>query len=286
MEKLMNLIDIEYVKERITKRPDDIHKGDCGTVLVVAGSKGMAGAAGLCAKAALRAGSGLVQVAVSDDILPIVQVITPEATCVERSMETIQLEKYDAVAFGPGLGVSEENRDLLIWVLNNYDGTLVLDADGLNLIAKYDLWVQAKERECQLIITPHIGEAKRLLGTDKSPQNDSEREEMAQALAAKLDCIALLKGSMTAVALDKNNVRVNATGNPGMATAGSGDVLTGVIASLVGQGFSAEDSAMLGAFIHGMAGDIMAGDLGEQGLLASDMTFGVALAMKAVAGED
>lgn len=279
-KKVENLIDIDFVKTLLKERPEDMHKGDCGKVLIVAGTKGMAGAAGLCAKAALRAGCGLAQVAVTEEILPIVQTITPEATCLIRDgLKDLDFSTYDAIAFGPGIGTGQDEKNLLLRILSNYEGPLVVDADGLNIIAKYGLEDEVRNRKCQLIITPHPGEAKRLAG------NIEDREEMAKALQEKFQCVALLKGNLTLVALDAERVKINGTGNPGMATAGSGDVLTGIIASFLAQGMSVEDAVQAGPFIHGMSGDIMASDLGQYGLLASDMTFGVALAIKNVAEE-
>lgn len=301
-KQIENLIDIDFVRKEIVKRPRDMHKGDAGKVLVVAGSKGMAGAAALSAKAALRTGSGLVQVAVTEDILNTVQCIAPEATCLLRysekarksagmaptriksfAGEAIDINEFDAIAFGPGLGTGEEEKDLLLRVLSEYEGPLVIDADGLNIIARYDLTQEVRETKARVIITPHVGEAKRLLGAGKEgsyQEKDADnREEMVFALAEKYDCIAILKGNMTLIA-EGEKVYINATGNPGMATGGSGDVLTGIIASLAGQGIESLDAAKLGVFVHGMAGDEMASFLGEYGLISSDLLTGIAIAIK------
>ena len=278
MKKIENLIDIDFARSEIVPRPRDMHKGDAGKVLVIAGSKGMAGAACLCAKAALRTGSGLVQTAVTDEILNTVQCVVPEATCVERS---VAFDSYDAIAFGPGLGVSEEGKDLLLKVLNEYEGPLVIDADGLNIIARYALTEEVRNTKAKVVITPHVGEAKRLLGRLDTPMGEETREEMVLSLAEKFNCTAVLKGNMSLVASGKK-VMINATGNPGMATGGSGDVLTGIIASLLGQGIDVVSAAGIGTFLHGMAGDIMAAKLGEYGLISSDLLEGIALAMKMV----
>ncbi|MCQ2550819.1 MAG: NAD(P)H-hydrate dehydratase [Clostridia bacterium] len=244
------------------KRKLDSHKGDYGKVLIVAGQKGMAGAACLCAKTALRAGSGLVQVAVNDDILQIVQEVVPEATCVDR--KDISLD-YDAIAFGPGLGTDE--KDLLVRILDEYEGYLVIDADGLNTIAKFDLYSKVKNSKAKVVITPHMGEAKRLV-------EEGPREEMAYALREKLGAVVVLKGHETIVLDDQ--LWINDTGNPGMATAGSGDVLTGVITSFLGQGLTVREAV----HIHGKAGDMMAEVIGEYGLISSDICMAVALAIK------
>ena len=250
------------------RRKADSHKGDYGKVLIIAGKKGMAGAACLCAKAALRAGSGLVQVAVTGDILDIVQIQVPEATCVDR--ENLSLD-YDAIAFGPGLGLGE--KELLIRILGEYTGNLVIDADGLNTIAEYGLYQEVKNSRATVVITPHMGEARRLAA-------EGTREEMALALREKLGAIVVLKGYETIVLDDE--MYVNHTGNPGMATAGSGDVLTGIITSFLGQGLSVKEAV----YIHGKAGDIMAKDIGEYGLISSDICMGVALAIKETIAEE
>lgn len=280
------LITREYVNTVIKRRPEHIHKGDLGKVLIVAGSKGMAGAAVLCGKSALRTGSGLVQICVTEEILPIVQCQVTEATCVMRETSQIKLDQYDAIAFGPGLGVDRENKELLTWILENYEKTLVLDADGLNLISHYELQQQVVNRKCQLVITPHIWEACRLCNNDQKPGEDfHKRWALACQLMERYQCLVVLKGHETIVAWDKEMAYINTTGNPGMATAGSGDVLTGIITSLLGQGLSAEDSARAGVFLHGMAGDIGAAEIGQYGLNAGDMTRAVALAIKSIVGD-
>ena len=228
-----SIITQKLVKTIIEKRNREIHKGDCGRVLIVAGSWGMAGAAVLAATGALRAGSGLVQVAVPSELFPIVQVGIPEATCLERDFSNIDLDRYDAAAIGPGLGESEESVKAVRHMIENFDGILVLDADGLNIVAHNNLFGVLKARKAgTTVITPHMGEAGRLLGESIK---ETSRNEIVRRLYEKTGAISLLKGQATLVAADDEKTYTNTTGNPGMATAGSGDVLTGIITSFAGQ---------------------------------------------------
>ena len=292
MEK--RIITKEYVQTIIRKRDKEIHKGDCGRILIVAGSEGMVGAAILCAKGALRCGSGLVQVAVPKKLFPIVQVGVPEATCLERDFYKIDLGLYDAIALGPGLGTNKDSVDIVKFLLQKYHGPIVIDADALNIIAEKKLFYMIKERVGETIITPHVGEAKRLIGDDDRGKLDwSDRECIANKLYDKTEAISVLKGHETVVATGANKTYTNTTGNPGMATAGSGDVLTGIIASLLGQRKNGEfakariealEAALCGVFIHGMAGDLGAEDLGEYGLLAGDIAYYTAFALKNISG--
>ena len=273
-----SIITKEFVQTIIEKREKEIHKGDCGRILIVAGSHGMAGAAILAATAALRTGSGLVQVAIPKDLFPIVQVGIPEATCLERDLRKIDLSLYDAIAVGPGLGQSDESIDTVKYLFENYDGKMVLDADGLNILAYNNLFDLIKDKE-NIVITPHMGEAKRLLGHLKE-----ERKETAIELYRKTKAITVLKGHATVVATDNEKTYINTTGNPGMATAGSGDVLTGIITSLLGQGKSAKEAALAGVFVHGLAGDLAAETVGEYGLIAGDIAYYTAIALKEISG--
>ena len=162
------MITEKTVKNRIGRRNKEIHKGDCGRILIAAGSWGMAGAAILAARSALRAGAGLVRLAIPEALFPIVQVGVPEATCIERNLSNLDLAAYDAICAGPGLGEGEESIALITKLLEEYEKTLVIDADGLNLIAHQDLFPLLLQRQkrfpLRTILTPHMGEAKRLLG--------------------------------------------------------------------------------------------------------------------------
>lgn len=284
--KNSGLINLEYVNTVIKERPRGIHKGDCGKVLVIAGSKGMAGAAVLCAKGALHAGAGLVRLSVPEDLYTILQISVPEATCVPRDISLLDLSAYDAIAIGPGLGDDEKNASVISTVLNQYRKTIVLDADGLNTVGKYDMISELQEAKGQVVVTPHWGEAVRLLNYCKVPDAASmDRRGMAVTLAKKTCAVAVLKGQGTIVATKDGMSYTNTTGNAGMATGGSGDVLTGIIAAIAGRGISPTDSAKAGVFIHGVAGDLCADSFGETGMTSLDIAAKTALAFKQVIGK-
>jgi NAD(P)H-hydrate epimerase len=268
-------INAAYIRTTLKPRAADVHKGQCGRLLIVAGSLGMAGAAVLCARGAFRSGAGLVSVSVREELFPVIHGGVTEATCVGRDLAGLDLSAFDAVAMGPGLGNTENTAGLVRFVLKSYGGTLVLDADALNVIAGDAIltgMLRARaQRPCGAsIITPHPGEAARLLGQG-SPALRGGRAEIARALAELTGAVSVLKGARTLTAVPDGPLCVNETGNPGMATGGSGDVLTGVIAALAGQGLRAPDAALAGVYLHGLAGDIAAERVGEYGLMASDI---------------
>mgnify|MGYP002385996090 CR=1 FL=1 len=280
-----SIITKGYVHTVIKKRERDIHKGDCGKVLAVAGSKGMAGAAVLCGRGAYRAGSGLVRIAICEELFPIVQIGLPEATCVSRDAflgAHSQYDEYDAVAIGPGLGDDKKNEDIIRNVLREYRGTLVIDADGLNTIARAEMASEVRKAEADIIITPHAGEASRLLGLSMDKLKSIGRTETALMLAEKFSAVSLLKGAGTVVATPGGEAYINSTGNPGMATGGSGDVLTGVIASLAGQGLRADNAAKAGVFLHGLAADIAAEKMSQHALMAGDIADHIGCAVKMI----
>lgn len=274
------LITREYVNTLIKKRNPEIHKGRLGHVLIVAGSLGMAGAAMLCTKGALRTGCGLATIATLEELFPILQVGIPEAMCISREKE-FDLSKYNVIAAGPGLGKDEKNVYLIKRILKEFTGTVVLDADGLNLIANYQLIKNLQESETRLIITPHPGEAARLLHIKPSEINEVRLKNCVR-LAEQTRAVAVLKGAGTVVATPEGKTYINTTGNPGMATGGSGDVLTGVIASLAAQGLEPLDAAKAGVYLHGYAGDKAAGIYGEYGMIAGDIADQIAFAIKDV----
>lgn len=278
------LITLEYVNTVIKRRKRNIHKGDCGRILLIAGSLGMAGAAILCGRGALRSGAGLVRIATLEELFPIIQVGVPEATCVSRRSLNLDDTKYDAISAGPGLGEELENADLIRKILHEYEGTFILDADGLNQIAINKMQEDLKKSLCKVIITPHLGEAARLLSIDISMAKMMDRQELASRLVEKTNAIVVLKGEGTIVATPEGNSYTNTTGNPGMATGGAGDVLTGIITSLSGQGILPEDAAKAGVYLHGLAGDLGAQHFGEYGLIAGDIAEMTALAIKKTLG--
>lgn len=253
----------------LMERRKDSHKGDFGRVLVVAGSVGMAGAALMCGKAAIRSGTGMVRFAVPEELFTILQIGVPEATCLVRDFENvINIHDYEAITLGSGLGVNKSNIRVIKKVLNEYTGKLILDADGLNSVMRYSLYGNLKQSKADIILTPHMGEAARLLEVDRI--DGDRREQCARDIQEAFGKTVVLKGAGTLV-VDSHRIYVNDTGNPGMATGGSGDVLAGVIASLAAQGYDAYQAAKIGVYVHGLAGDLCAEDIGEIGMTAMDI---------------
>jgi len=266
---------------KLKPRAVDGHKGDYGKVCIIAGSLGMSGAAALAGRAALRSGAGLVRVAIPKSVLPIVAAIEPSFTTIalpEDSNGRISTKaihavleavgQNDAVAFGPGIGTSGGLRSMLETLLEQESLRLVIDADGLNNLAGIKNW--PARLKAKLILTPHPGEFKRLWSGLVREEPPDERQEQALQLSQRTNTIVVLKGAGTVVT-DVERVYINKTGNPGMATAGSGDVLTGIITALLGQGLSDFDSAVLGVYIHGLAGDVAAEKIGQVSLMTTDI---------------
>lgn len=266
---------------KLKPRARDTHKGDFGRVCIIAGSIGMSGAAALAGRAALRAGAGLVRVATPKSVLPIVASIEPSFTTIPlpednegritaNAINTILnlIPDNDCVAFGPGLGVTQDVHSVLKRLLEQKGLRLIIDADGLNNLSKINGWPD--HAKADLILTPHPGEMKRLwAGLFRTPL-PADRRSQAVTLANKTRTTVVLKGAGTVVT-DGEKVYINNTGNPGMATAGAGDVLTGVITALIGQGLSNFDAAVLGVYVHGLAGDIAAKKTGQISLIATDI---------------
>lgn len=268
--EITGLTDKAFVHNKIRKRPLDMHKGQCGRVFVAAGSKMMAGAAVFSLKAALRTGSGLVYGFCAPENIPVIQSTVPEAICSLWDASKADMSIYDAFCIGPGMGVDKRTEEILFYALTKSSKTVLIDADGLNTVAaSSELRRIVKERSNPVIITPHIGEASRLL--DGLDLTKSSKLEIAERLHDMYGCITVVKGNRTLVAVSAEKAYINTTGNPGMATAGSGDVLSGIIASLAGQGCSAQDAARLGVYIHGTAGDLAKEKFGEYSLIASDI---------------
>lgn len=259
-------------------RPADSHKGTFGTVLIVGGCAGMAGAPALAGMAALRSGAGLVRLAVPEPIAPIAASFDPCYTLIPLAADSagrLDRRAYEAllqatqhataVALGPGLGRSWELDGLVVGLFDEVRIPMVVDADGLNALAS-DLPSLRPARTAR-VLTPHPGEFARLIG--RKLEGD-ERIAAAEDLAARLGAVVVLKGHRTLVTDGMRSWR-NSSGNPGMATGGSGDVLTGVIAALLAQGMPVLDAARLGVFIHGRAGDLAAAELGQIGMTAADI---------------
>ena len=265
------LLTGEFLAANLKHRPRNTHKGSFGHVLVVGGLRGMSGAVRLCGEAALRSGAGKVTLATDPAHAAHVNQGRPElmvrAIDAEGALRSL-LENDFIVAVGPGLGTADWSRSLLDSCLDS-SAPLVVDADAINLLAQrlqqepisHDRW----------ILTPHPAEAARLLGCS-ADEVQQDRVGAASRIARRLGACVVLKGCGTVVADASGQYAICAAGNPGMATAGSGDVLTGVIAALLGQGMSCFDAAMAGAVAHAMAGDFAAANLGETGMIAGDIT--------------
>jgi NAD(P)H-hydrate epimerase len=264
-------------------RPRDGHKGTFGTVIVVGGSPTMMGAPALCASAALRSGAGLVKLAVPQELLPVALCIEPGATGVVVTGDALEdarriLEETDpkakaVLAVGCGIGQSERAGRLVAQVLHRRGGrAMVLDADGLNLLASPAL-ADNLMFDPSVVLTPHPGEFRRLAETfvGRGDTTDpAERPAAAAALARRLGAVVVLKSDATVVT-DGQRGYINRSGNPALATAGSGDVLTGVIAGLIAQGMAGFDAAVLGVYLHGRAADFWAVHYGPSGLTAQDL---------------
>ncbi len=266
---------------KLKARAVDGHKGDFGKVCIIAGSVGMSGAAALAGRAALRAGAGLVRVATAKSALPMVASIEPCYTTIplaEDSAGRISANAInsiidvvadnDVVAFGPGVGISGGLQSVVQALLEQESMRLVVDGDGLNNLSKVTDWPSRLKAE--MILTPHPGEMKRIWWGLIREQMPSDRSQQAVRLAQQTKAVVVLKGAGTVVT-DGEKVYINKSGNPGMATAGSGDVLTGVITALIGQGLSNFDAAVLGVYVHGLAGDIAAKKIGKVSLMATDI---------------
>ena len=277
-----DLITPEDFTTALPVRKPDGHKGDFGWVLCVAGSTGMTGAAALAAESALRAGCGLVRLACPEATQPVLsgkltEVITHPLPDVRRKGalslralgEIVSLQNdYDAIILGPGIGRHHETGELMRRLIGRITKPVILDADGLNAFENHsDLLADHKS---PLIITPHAGEFTRLTGIEV-PADIHERLRIVRETAKLLKLVLVLKGSPTIISNANGSCWLNPTGNSGMATAGSGDVLSGIIGSLLAQGMTAEKAAVCGGFIHGMAGDLAAEELSQRGMIAGDM---------------
>ena len=258
-------------------RPVDAHKGTFGTVVVIGGSKTMIGAPALAATAAFRAGCGLVKILTDPHVLPHCLTIEPSATGIAAKMTADDIDQaleplgeQTVLAVGPGLGVSTRAQTIVRHLLRG-PRAVVLDADGLNNLAK--LGDKVKSASWALVLTPHPGEYKRLAEAANirhDPTDHQQRPPAAAALARRYGAVVVLKGSHTIVSDGRRFYR-NQTGNPALATAGSGDILTGVIASLMAQGMQPMEAAAMGVHLHGLAADIWAELHGPAGMTARDL---------------
>lgn len=271
MDANYTIIEESDVRPLLKHRDPFAHKGTMGHALLVAGSYGMAGAAILSAKACLRAGVGKVTVHTPQRNCIVMQTAVPEAVLQLDLNETIvteaiDTERFQALGIGPGLGQDEATAIPMITQLRRATCPIVADADAINILASHRAWKQQLPKG--IILTPHVGEFDRLEG----PSTDSyERLTKALQLAERQQAYVIVKGRYTAICMPDGHVIFNSTGNAGMATAGSGDVLTGIITSLLAQGYQQREACIVGVYLHGLAGDLAARDLGEESLIASDL---------------
>lgn len=280
------------IRKLLPMRKPESHKGTYGRVFILAGSRGLSGACLLSAKAALRSGAGLVTVGVPESlVLPLSRRLleamtkgfaeTGEGTLDTKAFPQVMrfLESQDVFALGPGLSVNPSTAQLVRKLVSTSRKPMVIDADGLNaFIGKTP---RLKKRKAEAILTPHPGEFVRLF-SGPIPRGDKERVKRARVTAKKFGAILVLKGNRTVVASPDGKVFINPTGNPGMATGGSGDVLLGVIAALLGQGLKPFDAAKVGVYLHGFAGDLAAKKVGEISLVAGDLIEFLPLAFRKV----
>ena len=264
------------------RRDRQAHKGSFGHCLIIAGSTGKTGAAVLAANSAVRAGSGMVTLAAAESIHTILEIKTTEAMTsplpdygsghlTDTAFPAIAklLAGRDAVAVGPGLGCFQGTHALLKNIVETVTSPLVIDADGLNALAE-DVTILNLKKSNQVILTPHPGEMSRLVGTSV-PDVEAIRISVSQEFAGKYGVYLILKGARTIIASPAGTVAINGSGNPGMASGGMGDVLTGIIVSLLGKGCAAWDACCMGVFLHGFAADMVAEEKGEIGINASDV---------------
>ena len=272
------------IAELLPERKPDGHKGDFGKLLLVAGSTGLAGAAALASRSAIRSGCGLVKLACPATTQPVLAVKLTEATTIPlpdvgkkgalalRSLGEIKklMAEHDALVVGPGLGLHHETLELVRRLVISLDKPAILDADGITAFTGKAELIKNRQHDAGLVLTPHPGEFARLTGKTV-PADIHERIALAIQTARELNIVLVLKGSPTLVASSDGRCWLNPTGNSGMATGGSGDVLSGMIGSFLAQGLSALNAALCGVFIHGTAGDIAADLFTQRAMIAGDI---------------
>ena len=266
-----SILGEEVIRPIIKPRKRFAHKGSFGHGLLIAGSYGMAGASILSAKACLRSGIGLLTVHTPIHNHDILQISVPEAIVQtdihERYFaQPTDLSRYKAIAIGPGLGQEEDTALAMMEQIQGSNLPIILDADAINILSTHRNWLSRLPKRC--ILTPHLGELERLIG---KCMDTYERLTKVKELAAYLQSYIIVKGAWTTIVTPEGEYFFNPTGNPGMATGGSGDVLTGILLALVAQGYSREEACKLGVYIHGLAGDIAAEDMTETGMISSDI---------------
>lgn len=262
---------LDVIKPLIHKRGKHSHKGTYGHALLIAGSTGKTGAALLASESCMRSGVGLLTTHLPKAAMLPLQVYLPEAMISPDKSDDCfsqlpDLQPYNAIGVGPGLGKSEETANALKRLIQEAKVPMVLDADALNIISENKTWLSFLPE--RTIITPHPKEFERLFG---KTENSRQRIELQREMSEKNNIIIVLKGANTSITFPNGSCFFNSTGNPGMATAGSGDVLTGILTGLLARGYKPQDACVVGVYLHGLAGDMAAQNLGEECMMAGDI---------------
>jgi hydroxyethylthiazole kinase-like uncharacterized protein yjeF len=275
-----HLTDAQFIHSIYRPRNKFSHKGTFGHALIIAGSKGKMGACLLASKACLRSGAGLLSAAVPEWGLAVIQSAFPEAMALPfQDTDVIDWDNYKSIGIGPGLGTEQQAKDLMKKTLSSFQRPMVIDADGLNILSKHSMWIEFISPGS--ILTPHPKEFERLFGP---AANDFDKLQLALKNAAEFQIFIVLKGHYTFIACPDGQGYFNSTGNAGMATAGSGDVLTGMLTGLLCQGYEPKDAAILGVYLHGKAGDIAAAKNSQEALIASDIIENIGAPFREIAG--
>jgi NAD(P)H-hydrate epimerase len=275
----------EDCKKILKKRNRYSHKGTFGHAYMICGSRGKMGAAVLAAKACLRSGAGLVTAHIPASGNDILQTAVPEAMLFLDENETVfsgipDLSVYSSIAIGPGIGQADETGRALKHLIQNAQIPLIFDADAINILSENKTWLPFIPKGS--IFTPHPKEFERLAG---KTSDDFERNKIQREFSIKYGVFVVLKGAHTAITTPDGSCYFNTTGNPGMATGGSGDVLTGILAGIKAQGYSSLETCLLGVFIHGLSGDLAAEEKGQEALIASDIIQYLGIAFLSLYGE-
>ena len=276
-----SLIDGAFINKILKPRDPFSHKGDYGHAGIIAGSIGMMGAAVLAVKACLRSGVGKVTAYTASIGYNIMQICVPEAMTKIAGEDFIfsveDIQRFDSIGLGPGLGLYETHTDLLKNIFSTFQKPMVIDADALNILSKNKDLLTTIPAES--ILTPHIMEFERLFGKTRT---DAERIELALKISYQYKIYIVVKGHRTLVATPDKKTYFNSTGNPGMATGGSGDVLTGILTGFLAQGYSSLHTCLLGVYLHGLAGDIAAEKYSQQAMIAGDIIYCLGEAFKKI----
>lgn len=271
LESPYHYLTKEYVKTNLEDRKAGAHKGNFGHALIIAGSKGKVGASILSSLACLRSGVGLLTLHIPSHAVPIIHETIPEVmVSYDKEEDTISevfiKKEYDSIGVGPGIGTSALTAKMLKQLIKGYQKPIVFDADALNILSQNKNCLSLVPKDS--VFTPHPGEFRRLVG---DWNNDFDRLELQVNFSKRYKVVVILKGKHSSITTPEGHVYFNSTGNSGMATAGSGDVLTGIITSFISQGYKSEYAAIVAVYLHGLAGDLAKEKLGEESLVASDI---------------